>query len=451
MSEKPNSYAPTDGLSYDPEEPRYWDEDGLRKEVERVFDICHGCRLCFKFCDSFPNLFRAIDEKHDGNARAVTDEETARVMDDCFQCKLCEVNCPYTPRDKHAFALDFPRLVSRYKAQRARKRGVPVRERVLGDPDGLARAARLSGPIANRLNRSALHRRFLEKTLGVHRDKQLPDFALRTFESWADRAGMIRGAPGGEVVLFQTCYVQNNEPAIGVDTVDVYKANGVDLRCARDLGCCGMPAWESGDLLELQRRARRNLDVLSPFVDAGAKVITLSPTCGMMLRREYPTLVAPGDRPRAQKLAAAVRDPAEYLLSIRTEPRFNRGLKSKPASVAYHAPCHLRAQAIGFSARDLLRRVGVDQISTVSECCGHDGTYAMKVETFDAAKRIGGKAFSGMENAEAETWVSDCPLAAIQMEQHAGHKPLHPMSLLARAYRGESFTPGQPASPSPKD
>jgi Fe-S oxidoreductase len=200
-----------------------------------------------------------------------------------------------------------------------------------------------------------------------------------------------------------------------------------------------MPAWETGDLAELRRRARGNLDVLTPFVEAGAKVINLSPTCSMMMRREYPTLVAPGDRPRAQKLAEAVRDPSEYLLSIREEPRFNRDLTSKPNKIAYHAPCHLRAQAIGFAGRDLLRRVGAGEIATVTECCGHDGTYAMKVESFDAAKRIGRKAFSGMETAEADTWVSDCPLAAIQIEQHAGQKPLHPMSLLARAYRGATF------------
>jgi Fe-S oxidoreductase len=447
VGNQPSSYGPTDGLSYDPEEPRYWDKAALRKEVERVFDVCHGCRLCFKFCDAFPALFAAIDEKHDGDARAVSEAEAARVMDDCFQCKLCEVNCPYTPRDKHPFALDFPRLVARHKAQRAREKGVPVRDRLLGDPDSLARAARLGGPLTNRLNRTAAHRVFLEKTLGVHRDKQLPAFASRTFEALAEGAGLVGGAPGGEVVLFQTCYVQNNEPSIGMDTIEVFKANRVDIRCARDLGCCGMPAWESGDLPELRRRARRNLDVLTPFVEAGARVISLSPTCGMMMRREYPLLVAPGDRPRAQRVAAALRDPSEYLLSIGNEARFKRTPKALPATIAYHAACHLRAQAIGLAGRDLLRRLGASRIATVTECCGHDGTYALKLETFEAARRIGGRAFSGMQSAEAETWVSDCPLAALQIEQHAGKKPLHPMSLLARAYRGEGFAAQSPPAP----
>jgi Fe-S oxidoreductase len=95
------SYQPTDGLSYDPNDPVYWDAAGLRKEIERTFELCHGCRMCFKFCDTFPSLFDLIDRHHDGDVRKITPAETDRVLDTCFQCKLCDVNCPYTERDKH--------------------------------------------------------------------------------------------------------------------------------------------------------------------------------------------------------------------------------------------------------------------------------------------------------------------------------------------------------------
>jgi len=434
-------YAPTDGLAYDPEDPSYWDEAALQRETARVFDVCAGCRMCFKYCDAFPKLFAFADDQHDGDARALTRAETAAVVDDCFQCKQCEVNCPYTPRDRHPFAIDFPKLAHRHRAQQVRARGLPLRERVLSNPDALGLAARLGGDMANRLNRNTAHRVLLEKTLGIHREKQLPVFAARTFETWAVEAGLTKGGAGAEVVLFQTCYVDNNEPEIGRDTVEVLRANSVDVRCVRGLGCCGMPSWESGDLRELRRRARRNLDVLTPHVEAGSKVIAINPTCGMMLRREYPTLVAPGDRPRAEKLAAAVRDPGEYLVSIRGRAGATPPLVTRPERVAYHMACHQRAQAIGFPSRDLLRRGGVTEIVSVGECCGHDGSYAMKVESFEAARRIGRKAFEGMNAAEAPTWVTDCPLAAIQIEQNAGTKPLHPMSLLARAYRGDAFPP----------
>jgi len=155
----------------------------------------------------------------------------------------------------------------------------------------------------------------------------------------------------------------------------------------------------------------------------------------------YPALVEPADRPAAEKVAAAVMDPGEFLWSIRNEPRCAVPFQSTPGdTVAYHAPCHLRAQGVGFKGRDLLRRIPGVSASTVLECCGHDGTYAMTVEGFEPAARIGRKAFDGMQEAGAKLWATDCPLAAIQFEQHAGVRPLHPMTILARAYRGEPWT-----------
>ena len=435
------SYQPTDGLSYDPNEPVYWSESALAKEIERTFEVCHGCRLCFKYCDSFPSLFSFIDENHDGDVRGLTAAETEQVMDECFQCKLCEVQCPYTVRDEHEFQLDFPKLVHRYKAQRTRREGRGLQAWVLGDPDRTATAARASLGVANVANtRSQLHRRFLEKVLGIHPEKDLPDFARSTFERWAKRVGMIKPADQGEAVLFQTCYVQHNEPDIGKDTLEVLQRNGVDITCEAGLRCCGMPAWESGDLDSLRKKAKRNLDRLLPHVRAGKKVLAINPTCSMMLRREYPELVDAEDRERAEELADAVMDPSEYLWSIRDEDRFNTDFKSSPgATVAYHAPCHLRAQGVGFKGRDLLRKIPGVKPTTTMECCGHDGTYAMKTEGFEVSVRIGRKAFDGMQKGDAEVWATDCPLAATQFAQHADRRPMHPMSILARAYRTDGF------------
>jgi Fe-S oxidoreductase len=403
--------------------------------------------MCFKYCDSFPSLFDFIDSRHDGEVSQVTKQETEQVMDACFQCKLCEVQCPYTPRDGHEFQLDFPKLVHRYKALRTRTDGVKIQDRVLGDPDGTAALARASLGLANVMNRVGAHRWFMEKALGIHRDKLLPDFASSTFEQWARAEGLIREKPGGEAVLFQTCYVQHNEPQVGKDTVHVLQQNQVDIRCASHLVCCGMPAWESGNLPELQRRASINLERLEPFVDQGAKVLAINPTCSMMLRKEYPSLVETADRARAEKVARAVQDPSEFLWSLRKQERFNQNFGEVPAKVAYHAPCHLRAQGVGFKGRDLITKAGAE-VSTVMECCGHDGTYAMRVEGFEASQRIGKRAFDGMrDDAGATTWVTDCPLAALQFEQHAGTKPLHPMSLLARSYR--TAKPAPVATPEP--
>ncbi|HYN02856.1 MAG TPA: heterodisulfide reductase-related iron-sulfur binding cluster [Vicinamibacteria bacterium] len=442
QTDKPVSYQPTDGLSYDPEDARYWDAAGLQGEVTRTFEVCHGCRMCFKYCDSFPILFDLIDKKHDGDVRKLTTPETDRVIDACFQCKLCEVQCPYTPRDKHEYQLDFPKLVHRYKAQRAKTRGIPLRERILANPDAAGAMARLSFGMANVMNKVTLHRMFMQAALGIHKDKLLPDFAPTTFEKWAEENRRIQPKPDGvEAVLFPTCYVQNNEPQIGRDTLDVLDRNQVKTACVKGLQCCGMPAWETGDLDTVRKQAANNLKILKPFVDAGAKVVAINPTCAMMMRREYPELLPEALRPEARKLAELVRDPSELLWEIRDQPRFNTDFKSTPGGpVAYHAPCHLRAQAVGFKGRDLLRKIPGVQPKLTMECCGHDGTYAMKVEGFENSIKVGQKAFDGMKEAGAEVWATDCPLAALQFQQHAGKKPMHPMSILARAYRADGFS-----------
>ncbi|MGH9461868.1 MAG: heterodisulfide reductase-related iron-sulfur binding cluster [Vicinamibacteria bacterium] len=444
MTERRISYLPTDGLSYDPEDEHYWEPKALDKEISRAFEICHGCRMCFKYCDSFPTLFDLLDNRYDGDVHKVDSVDTKRIMNACFQCKLCEVQCPYTPGEGHEFQLDFPRLVHRYQAVASRTQRRPLRDKLLANPDGVGRMARASRGMVNVMNRSRTHRWFMEKVLGIHREKLLPEFPSTTFERWAEKEGRIRSHAKGDVpetVLFQTCYVQNSEPQIGRDTLEVMDRNGVATACVRGLQCCGMPAWETGDLETTRRQALTNLDILMPFVESGAKVLAINPTCAMMMRREYPDLLPREQRERAKKLSHAVRDPSEYLWSIREQSRFNTNFKSTPGpTVSYHVPCHLRAQKVGVKARDLLRKIPGVKPTTTLECCGHDGTHAMKIEGFEYSRRVGRKAFEGMASSGASVWVTDCPLAALQFQQHAGVKPMHPMSVLARAYRGDGFS-----------
>ena len=169
----------------------------------------------------------------------------------------------------------------------------------------------------------------------------------------------------------------------------------------------------------------------------GAKVIVINPTCAMMLRREYPELVESGDRERAAKVAAAVVDPSEMLWSLRKDNRFNTDFKSSPGEkIAYHAPCHQRVQNMGQKTREILDLVPETKVQVIERCSGHDGTYAVKKEFYDASMKIVRPVAKRVKQAKADHYGSDCPMAG----QHIGHglsdgsRPEHPLSLLRLAY-----------------
>ncbi len=425
--------TPTAGLTYNPNDPKYWDAAALRPEIERVFDICNGCRLCFNLCSSFPDLFHAV-EAHDNNAREVTEAEVGRVIDTCFQCKICYVKCPYTPDDNHEFQLDFPRLMIRANAIRRKQGGLGLRARLLSRPAMMGRMAGLCSGMANWANRQPLLRAGLEATLGIHREKLLPEFHGETFEDWFRKQPPAAGDTS-QAVLFYTCSVNFNEPQVGKDAVEVFAKNGISLACPKQ-NCCGMPAIEQGDIELAKRLAAQNVASLYPHVREGKKVVAIDPTCSYMLRKEYPELVGTVE---AREVAAATRDLCEFLFELKQQGRFCRDFRSTPGSIAYHLPCHLKAQNIGYRSRDLMRLIPGTTIKLVEHCSGHDGTWAMKKEFFPLSMLTGKKAFDAMAEAAADVLASDCPLASIQFDQALGARPIHPIQVLARAYRPDGF------------
>jgi glycerol-3-phosphate dehydrogenase subunit C len=424
---------PTPGLTYNPNDKMYFDRSALDPEVERIFEICHGCRLCFKLCPSFPELFSAVD-RHDGNVRLVTEAETNRVIDTCYQCKLCYVKCPYTPDDGHAFQLDFPRLMLRANAVRRQETGIPLRSQLLARPEEVGSIGDRTPGLANWASRQPLLRELAEATIGIHRDKILPEFHSETFTAWMKK----QPAPVGDTskaVLFTTCFVEYYNPQVARDAVSVYAKSGVALTCPKQ-NCCGMPALESGDVALAKKLAASNVASLLPSVEQGKKIVAINPTCSYMLRKEYSDLV-PGDD--AKRISAATMDLTEFLFELKKEGKFDRGFQSTPGSVGYHLPCHLKAQNIGFRSRDMMRLIPGAKIRLVEQCSAHDGTFAMKKEFFPLSMLAGKKAFDEMRDAQADVTATDCPLAAIQFEQALGTRPIHPIQVLARAYEPDGF------------
>ena len=137
----------------------FWDQEKLDAELERVYDICHGCRRCVSLCDSFPTLFDLVDESETMEVDGVAKSDYHKVVEQCYLCDLCYMTkCPYVP--PHEWAVDFPHLMLRAKAVHFRKEGARLRDRVLTSTDrtfGLATIP-LVDITVNALNRNGTFR-----------------------------------------------------------------------------------------------------------------------------------------------------------------------------------------------------------------------------------------------------------------------------------------------------
>ncbi len=420
--------------NFDPDSPEFLDAKQVDTELRRVFDVCHDCRRCYNLCPSFNTLLDGIDVAMEGKDAAgevssLLEKRTVdTVVDQCFQCKLCVPHCPYTP--PHRWQIDFPRLMLRSRASRAKHEGMPIVDRVLANPERMGKFGTISAKLANWANRNPVFRVVMEKTLGIHRGRNLPSYATQTFEKWFRKRAPSAGGENGKAALFFTCTVNYNETETGKAAVQVLERNKISVTCPEQQ-CCGMPALDGGDIEGARARARENVARLAAAVREGCDVVVPGPTCSFMLKKEYPLLVKSKE---AEEVAARTFDLCEYLMKLHKAGKLDTDFVAGAGRVAYHVPCHLRVQNIGFKSRDLMRLLPDTEVELIESCSGVDGTWGFKKAYFDLSRKVARGLFRGIENAQAGTVASDCPLAGLQIELQTGKKPLHPIEIVRRAY-----------------
>lgn len=419
----------------------FYDAAALDAELERVFDVCHGCRRCFSLCNAFPTLFDAIDESESMELDTVPKKVFWDVVDHCYLCDMCYMSkCPYVP--PHEWNIDFPHLMLRAKSARFKKEGARTRDRILSSTDTVGRFAGIPVVVqaVNAANRSKTGRKLLEKTLGVHRNAPIPDYHSKSARKRLRDKRNVRGSDAiatagttGKVLLYITCYGNRNKPSLPEDLVAVFEHNGIHVAIADKEACCGMPKLELGDLESVARSKEKNIPVLASWVDKGWDIVTPIPSCTLMFKQELP-LMYPDD-PDVLKVRDAMFDPFEYLMLRHKEARLNTTFRHSLGKVSYQVPCHLRVQNIGLKTRDLLMMVPDTTVEAIERCSGHDGTYAVKQEFHDVSRKIARPVIAKVTKAEPAHFVSDCPMAAEQIAQGLENvRAEHPIELLRKAY-----------------
>jgi len=436
-----NLQAPT-RHSVNWKDPDYFNEDSLNKELERVYDLCHGCRRCVSLCQSFPVLFDLVDESPTMEVDGVDKKDYMKVVDQCYLCDLCYMTkCPYTP--PHEWNIDFPHLMLRAKAVKFKKGEVRTRDKILTSTDTVGKLAGIPVVVnfVNASNKSGALRNVLEKTLGVSARANVPEYHSDTLEKqYAKYNGLTADQAtagektNGKVALFATCYGNYNEPEIGKDMISVLEHNEIPVTLVEKEQCCGMPKLELGDLDAVEKAKNANIPALAALVDAGWDLIAPVPSCTLMFKQELP-LLFPEDED-VKKVADAFYDPFEYLAQRNKEELLKTDFKTEVGKVSYHVACHQRVQNIGPKTRDVLSLIPGIEIDTIERCSGHDGTYGVKEETFDFAVKIGRPVANRIKKNEPNYYTSDCPIAGHHLANilDDDSSPTHPMSLLCLAY-----------------
>ena len=442
MSREGNLEAPTrhplDWLSED-----FYNEDSLNAELERVYDICHGCRRCVSLCASFPTLFDLVDESDTMEVDGVDKKDYMKVVDQCYLCDLCYMTkCPYTP--PHEWNLDFPHLMLRAKAVKYKKGEVPARDKFLSNTDGLGMFAGI--PIVtqavNAVNKSSVTRGVLENVLGVDKKAWLPEFATTKFRSGAKASASYNVKDGaktpGKVAIYSTCYVNYNEPGIGHDLLAILDHNEIPYVMVEKEACCGMPKLEQGDLQGVAEKKAINIPHLAKLAKEGYAILTAIPSCTLMYKQELPLMFP--DCADTQLVKEAMWDPFEYFVARNRDGLLKTDFKESLGHVSYHIPCHSRVQNVGRKTADMLQLVPDTQLNVVERCSGHAGTYGVKKEYHAMSMKIGKPVFKAMANNEPDYISSDCQLAGHHIAQgmeEGGMKKAemaHPLSLLRKAY-----------------
>ncbi|MCL1036603.1 Fe-S oxidoreductase [Shewanella submarina] len=423
--------------------PEFYDREALNKELERVYDICHGCRRCVSLCNAFPVLFDLVDESETMEVDGVDKADYHKVVDQCYLCDMCYMSkCPYVP--PHEWQVDFPHLMLRAKAVHFQEQGARFRDKLITSTDTMGKMAStpVISAVVNASNKNGLFRKALESSLGIHHEAPLPGYDSNTLRKRArilarpEQETQVNaiGETTAKVALYATCYGNYNSPYLAEDFFKVFQHNDIHLEVVPKEQCCGMPKLELGDFESVAKLKQANIPVLAKLVDEGFDIIAPVPSCVLMYKQELP-LMFPDD-PDVLKVQRAMYDPFEYLFLRHKGSGLKLDFKQGLGDISYHVACHLRVQNIGLKTRDVLALIPDTNVNAIERCSGHDGTYAVKVETRDASVKIARPVVRKLEQLNSPHVASDCPMAATHITHlsKSGQQPVHPMTLLRQAY-----------------
>ena len=418
-----------------------WTEPGAAGEV----DACNGCGACrtqaagSRMCPRYredpseeasprakANLFGAfltgrLDPK------SLTGDEVLAIADTCFNCHQCRLEC--------SAGVDVPALVMQLKGAHVAENSLGLSAWLLSRVDSLSRWGGLVAPLANAAIADPRARWILEKTVGVAQGRKLPRFTGNRTMRWAARRGLTRPSRRGgpRVLLFLDTYARRHDPLLVEALVAVLERHGVGVSIDPRQLASGMPLVAAGDLAAARKVAAANMRVLAEAVRLGYRIVCTEPAAVTAITHDYPLLVEDDDMAR---VVEATCDATTYLWELHREGKLKLDFDPLPARVLHHTPCHLRVPGQMSASEHLLRLIpGLSLDAADRGCSGMGGTWGLHHDHHRSSLRIGLGLVSAMRGGGVDVGSTECSACRLQMEQGTTKPTVHPVKLLAKAWR----------------
>ena len=391
-------------------------------------ESCTACTVCVAHCPVTGATRKFRGPKMVGptlERMRLSAEDVEPSLEYCSNCKNCDMSCP------SGVPISTLNMLARAKHFKVRKQS--KRDYILSHGEQAAKLASALPFGAAIANFGMSMSRGILKKIGISDKAPLPPYAKTSFIK--QFKGLRQQSYPDKVIFYPGCFINYNDPKVGMDFVAVMQANNYEVIVESDLVCCGSPLVVNGFLDEAEANARINVKILKKWTDQGYPVITCCTSCGLMLKQEYQELF---HIEGVQEYAKHLYDAGEFLLELYDKGRLNTNFGTLNEQYLYHAPCHLRAQGMGLPGLDLLELIpGLEVENADAGCCGISGNYGFKEDKYDIAMKIGAPLFRKIKENKLSTVVSECGTCRLQIEHGAQVNTLHPMTLVRRSYEAK--------------
>jgi FAD/FMN-containing dehydrogenase/Fe-S oxidoreductase len=407
-----------------------------------LVELCNGCGTCRQtdsdtMCPTYrasreeiqatrgrANMLRAAISGELPEEEMYSDRFQEEVLDLCVGCKGCASDCPT--------GVDMAKLKTEVKHQYHQQEGISLRERTFADIDRLFALGSAFAPVSNWLSQIPGARQIMEETMGIARDRKLPEFSRQSLEDWFEsRGGSHVPLTEAEerVVLFpdtQTNYCYT-EP--GIAAVQVLEAAQIHVELPDGVGPSGRPSYSKGMLDMAKDHAEHNIEVLLPYIEDDYSVVFIEPSDAVMFQDEYRDLLSGSTVERVSENAYGV---LEYLDTHQLDE--NVSFDGADEHLTYHGHCNQKATNKDHHAVGVLRRAGYAVDPLDSGCCGMAGSFGYEAEHYDISQAIGRILFRQVETSPGEHVTAPGASCRSQLGDREGaERPPHPVEKVAEA------------------